>query len=177
MKQVYIGLGSNLEQPLVQLKQAIRAIARLPHTRVQTDSGYYSSKPMGPQDQPDYLNAVVLIETKMAPLVLLAALQSIESQQGRIRRQRWGARCIDLDILLYADEQISLPQLQVPHPGLCERDFVFMPLLKINPHVNIPGKGALKKIVDTLLHQDKLESAGLYAASYQGSIEYKTESE
>ncbi len=170
-KQAYIGLGSNLGQPLQQLKQARDAIAALPETRFIADSGYFSSTPMGPQDQPDYLNAVALIETGLSAADLLLYLQSIENRQGRVRNRHWGARTVDLDILLYGDERIDLPQLQVPHPGICERDFVYLPLLKINREITIPGLGELETIVDNLMALDTSGNVTQYAASYQGLLE------
>ena len=124
----YIGLGSNIEQPYMQIKNAISALDNLPDTDVIMDSGYFRSKPMGPKDQPDYVNAAVVIETLLAATELLACCQLIEKQQGRIKKRLWGERCIDLDILLYADQQIATDELTVPHPGICKRDFVYLPL-------------------------------------------------
>ena len=144
---VYIGLGSNLEQPYLQIKNAISALDKLSNTKVIKDSGYFKSKPMGPEDQPDYVNAVVEIETSMDAAELLKHCQLIEQQQGRLKLRHWGERTIDLDILLYADTQIKTEVLTVPHPGICQRDFVFMPLLKLNPEIKIPGTGLLSDIV------------------------------
>ena len=166
IKKVYIGLGSNLEQPLVQIKNALVALNTLSGTQLLTDSGYFSSKPMGPQDQPDYINAVALIETKLTPVELLDCLQTIESEQGRIKLQHWGARTIDLDILLYGEEVINTDRLTVPHIGLCERDFVYLPLLKITPDVFIPEGGRLKELVF-----DSVQESTKYAAKYQGLID------
>ena len=149
LRVVYIGLGSNIEQPYSQIKNAILALNNLPGTEVLTDSGYYKSKPMGPEDQPDYVNAVVEIETALNATELLKNCQLIEQQQGRIKRRHWGERCIDLDILLYANQQIEMDDLTVPHPGICQRDFVYIPLLKLNPEVEIPGKGMLNAIVES----------------------------
>jgi 2-amino-4-hydroxy-6-hydroxymethyldihydropteridine diphosphokinase len=98
----YIGLGSNIEQPYQQIKNAIIALDKIPDTKVRRDSGYYKSRPMGPEDQPDYVNAVVELETILTPAELLEHCQRIEQQQGRVRLRRWGERSIDLDILLYA---------------------------------------------------------------------------
>lgn len=144
---VYIGLGSNIEQPYLQVKNAIIALDKLPVITVIRDSGYFKSKPMGPEDQPDYVNAVVEIETSMDATELLKQCQLIEQQQGRIKLRHWGERTIDLDILLYADKQIKTDVLTVPHPGICQRDFVFMPLLKLNPDIKVPGTGLLNDIV------------------------------
>ncbi len=165
VKSVFIGLGSNLEQPLLQIKTALVALSRLPETTLVDDSGYYLSKPMGPQDQPDYINAVVLIETTLQALTLLSKLQAIEQKQGRIRKQHWGARTIDLDILLYGDEKINSPRLTVPHPGICDRDFVYLPLLKVDQSVNIPGSGKLKSLIE-----NSSKALTDYAANYLGPI-------
>ncbi|VAW53907.1 2-amino-4-hydroxy-6-hydroxymethyldihydropteridinepyrophosphokinase [hydrothermal vent metagenome] len=140
----YIGLGSNLNQPFQQIKSAIKAIDALPNVTVRTDSGYYTSKPMGPGDQPDFVNAVIEIETSMCAMKLLGNCQKIEQQQGRIKTRHWGERSIDLDILLFSDCQIESEKLIIPHPGVSLRDFVYMPLLKINPEIIIPGHGLLK---------------------------------
>jgi 2-amino-4-hydroxy-6-hydroxymethyldihydropteridine diphosphokinase len=145
---VYIGLGSNIEQPYRQIKNAIIALDELAETRVIKDSGYFKSRPMGPKDQPDYVNAVVEIETAIGADDLLGHCQRIEQQQGRIKLRRWGERTIDLDILLYADEQIQTEALSVPHPGICLRDFVYMPLLQLDPDLMIPGRGLLSAIVE-----------------------------
>lgn len=144
---VYIGLGSNLDEPYQQIKSAIKAIGNLSGTEVIQDSGYFKSKPMGPEDQPDYLNAVVEIRTNLTARELLAQCQLIEVQQGRIKTRHWGERSIDLDILLYENQQIEMKELTVPHPGIWQRDFVYMPLLKINQSINIPGKGLLAEII------------------------------
>ncbi|NOQ69471.1 MAG: 2-amino-4-hydroxy-6-hydroxymethyldihydropteridine diphosphokinase, partial [Gammaproteobacteria bacterium] len=101
VRAVYIGLGSNMQQPYSQIKKAIAALNNSPDTEVLIDSGYFRSKPMGPEDQPDYVNAVVEIETALDATALLKNCQLIEAQQGRIKKRHWGERCIDLDILLY----------------------------------------------------------------------------
>jgi 2-amino-4-hydroxy-6-hydroxymethyldihydropteridine diphosphokinase len=149
VRAVYIGLGSNIEQPYAQIKNAMLALNKLPDTKVLMNSGYYISKPMGPEDQPDYVNAVVEIETLLDATELLKNCQLIEQQQGRIKTRHWGERSIDLDVLLYADQQILSDNLTLPHPGICHRDFVYMPLLKLNPELEIPGKGMLNRIIET----------------------------
>ena len=146
---VYIGLGSNIQQPEQQIKQAITALDELPVSDVIRDSGYFKSQPMGPEGQPDYVNAVVELETALPAIELLQYCQRIEQQQGRVKLRHWGERCIDLDILLYSDQQIQTPTLSVPHPGVCLRDFVFMPLLKLNPEIEIPGAGRLADITQS----------------------------
>ena len=165
-KAVYIGLGSNIEQPYLQIKNAIIALNNLPDTKVLIDSGYFKSKPMGPEDQPDYVNAVVKIETELDAIELLKRCQLIEKQQGRIKTRFWGERNIDLDILLYADQQIDMDYLTVPHPGICQRDFVYMPLLKLNPELEIPGKGMLNIAVES-----GVDVNSDFACHFTGNIE------
>ncbi|MCF6751082.1 MULTISPECIES: 2-amino-4-hydroxy-6-hydroxymethyldihydropteridine diphosphokinase [Stutzerimonas stutzeri group] len=134
MERVYIGLGSNLADPLQQLRGALQALADLPHTQVLGVSSFYASDPLGPPDQPRYVNAVAALATTLAPLELLDALQTIELAQGRERKaERWGPRTLDLDILLFGDRVIDEPRLQVPHYHLQERAFVLYPLAELAP--------------------------------------------
>ena len=167
---VYIGLGSNIEQPYLQIKNAIIALGKLPAITVIRDSGYFKSKPMGPEDQPDYVNAVVEIETSMDAAELLKHCQLIEKQQGRIKSRHWGERTIDLDILLYADQQIQTRELCVPHPGICQRDFVFMPLLKLNPDIKVPGTGLLNDIVKIVEKPTVEKYKTDYSCQFAGNI-------
>jgi 2-amino-4-hydroxy-6-hydroxymethyldihydropteridine diphosphokinase len=146
--RAYVGLGSNLAQPREQIRGALEAIGALSSTRVVTQSSLYRSAPMGPADQPDYLNAVVAIDTGLGPRGLLEALQRVERAQGRVRSVRWGPRTIDLDILLYGDRVIDEPGLRVPHPGMPQRAFVLVPLLEIAPDLVLPGAGPLRDLVD-----------------------------
>jgi 2-amino-4-hydroxy-6-hydroxymethyldihydropteridine diphosphokinase len=144
----YIGLGSNLESPVAQIKSARMAILRLAGIEERAFSNLYASAPMGPQDQPEYVNAVMVIDTDLPPLELLHALQGIEKAHGRVRgNQRWGARTLDLDLLLYGDQQIDLPELTVPHPGIAERPFVLYLLLECAPDLVIPGKGKVSELL------------------------------
>ena len=136
---VYIGLGSNLGESLSQLISAICAISELPDTQVQKASSFYQSKPMGPQDQPVYINAVARITTALDPHELLVALQKIEHHHGRVREgERWGPRTLDLDILLYDTETIKTDDLIIPHIGMAEREFVLVPLFEIAPDMIMP---------------------------------------
>ncbi len=144
----FIGLGSNLASPAMQIKSAHEAIAALPSIRELAFSSLYHSAPMGPQDQPDYINAVMAIETALSPSALLNDLQHIEQTHGRIRQgQRWGARTLDLDILIYGEQLIELPDLTIPHSGITERAFVLYPLFEIAPLLKIPGKGTLADLL------------------------------
>lgn len=144
--RVFIGLGSNLDNPLARLKTAIEDLQQLPQTVLVCVSSLYRSPPMGPQDQPDYINAVAEVETTLSAHALLDALQQIEHKHGRVRARHWGERTLDLDILLYGDVQISDARLRVPHPGLAERAFVVYPLHEIAPDLHIPGQGSLKAL-------------------------------
>ncbi len=142
----YIGLGSNLADPQQQVRSAIDDISTITETSLVARSSLYHSPPMGPQDQPDYINAVVAVETALTPHALLDALQQIEQKHGRIRKRHWGERTLDLDILLYADKVIEDERLTVPHPGIAERAFVVYPLAEITPALQIPGLGSLATI-------------------------------
>lgn len=134
MERVYIGLGSNLATPCEQLRAALAALAALPESRLAAVSAAYASDPLGPPDQPRYLNAVAALDTRLAPLQLLDALQAIELAQGRERKdERWGPRTLDLDILLFGDRLIDEPRLQVPHYHLHARPFVLYPLADVAP--------------------------------------------
>ena len=144
----YIGLGSNLAKPVVQIKSARIAIASLAGVQELAFSSLYHSLPMGPQDQPDYVNAVMGVATDLLPMDLLHSLQNIENSHGRVRKgDRWGARTLDLDILIYGDQEIDLPDLTVPHKGLAERSFVLYPLFEIAPQLLVPGKGPIADLV------------------------------
>jgi len=147
MSTVYLGLGSNINGPVQQLECAIRILGQQARCKILALSSFYSNPPMGPAQQPDYVNAVVCIDTDFSPGQLMDNLQAIEMQQGRKRGVRWGPRCLDIDILLY--EQISLDseRLKIPHPGLCERNFVLYPLQEIAPDLNIPGKGHIIDLI------------------------------
>jgi len=139
MTTVYIGLGSNLADPQQQIIGAISAIKKIALSQVSQVSHLYFSRPMGPQDQPDYMNAVLALETKLSPLGLLDQLQGIENSAGRIRKDnRWGPRVLDLDILLFGDEVINNDRLTVPHYGMKEREFVLIPLAEIAPNLIMP---------------------------------------
>ena len=148
---VYIGLGSNLHEPQRQIHRAMQALERIPGTHIVADSGLYLSKPLVPASgaiaQADYLNAVAKIETRLGPHELLNYLQQIEQDQGRERKQRWGPRTIDLDILLFDDRQTRDDRLTLPHPGISQRSFVLYPLQNIDATLDIPGHGMLRELI------------------------------
>ena len=138
----YIGVGSNLNDPVEQVREAIEALDAIPDSLLIARSSLYGSRAMGGADQPDYVNAVVALDTVLSPQALLQTLQAIERRQGRERTgEKWGARVLDLDLLLYGNRVINTSDLTVPHPGLHERDFVLVPLEEIAGDINIPGRG------------------------------------
>ena len=142
MEQVYVGLGSNLADPRAQVERASRALAALPQTRLVQRSRLYRSAPWGRADQPEFVNAVVALQTELTPRELLEALLKIERAAGRARdATRWGPRVLDLDILMFGDRLIDEPGLHVPHPHLHERAFVLLPLAEIAPDLIVPGYG------------------------------------
>ncbi|MEH3022196.1 MAG: 2-amino-4-hydroxy-6-hydroxymethyldihydropteridine diphosphokinase [Pseudomonas oryzihabitans] len=139
MERVYLGLGSNLAEPLRQLEAALAALATLPASRLVAVSTLYASDPLGPPDQPRYVNAVAALDTGLEPLALLDATQAIEQQQGRVRKdERWGPRTLDIDILLFGERLIDEPRLQVPHYHLHARAFVLYPLADLAPELCLP---------------------------------------
>lgn len=140
----YIALGSNLNNPLEQLEQAVVALKSF--AKNVEVSPFYGSKPVGPQDQPDYVNAVAKLETELTAIELLDKLQSIENQQGRVRLRRWGERTLDLDILLYGNEQIRNDRLIVPHIEMKNREFVIVPLYDLSPDLVLPSGEKLAEI-------------------------------
>ncbi|MDB1123047.1 2-amino-4-hydroxy-6-hydroxymethyldihydropteridine diphosphokinase [Vibrio algarum] len=153
MITVYIAIGSNLNDPVNQTKNAIEALKNLTKTQFLQASSLYSSAPMGPQDQPDYINAVVEIQTELTPIELLNLTQAIELEHGRVRKgERWGPRTLDLDILLYGNDVIHSERLVIPHYGMHEREFVLYPLAEIAPNLKLPGGIELSNL---LLKVDK----------------------
>jgi len=148
---VFIGLGSNLSNPVQQVVNAIQDISALEQCSLELASSLYETPPMGPQDQPDYINAVVKISTSFKPYQLLDALQRIENQHGRSRDTgRWGARTLDLDILLYDDIVSHDPRLTLPHPGLASRAFVLYPLFEIDRQLKLPNLATLQQLIEEL---------------------------
>ncbi|AAN53947.1 2-amino-4-hydroxy-6-hydroxymethyldihydropteridine diphosphokinase [Shewanella oneidensis MR-1] len=147
MTQVFVALGANLEDPKAQLDNALMALSSLAENQSLKVSPYYHSTPMGEVVQPDYINAVASFETKLTPLALLDALQHIENTQGRVRKERWGPRTLDLDLLLYGDAIIDEPRLKVPHYGMKERSFVLVPLAAIAPDLVLPCKTPLQSLI------------------------------
>ena len=149
MERVFIGLGSNLAEPVSQLRGALAALGELPQTHLAAVSSLYASDPLGPPDQPRYVNAAAALDTELAPLQLLDALQAIELAQGRVRKdERWGPRTLDLDILLFGQRRIDEPRLQVPHYHMHARAFVLYPLAEIAGNLQLPDGRPLQALLD-----------------------------
>lgn len=147
----YIGLGSNLSDPHAQVSTALAELDAITQTKLLKSSSLYASKPMGPSDQPDYVNAVAKLSTHLEPEPLLRELQKIEQLHRRQRKdQRWGPRTLDLDIILYSDLQMDTEDLQIPHYGVADREFVLIPLQELQADLIIPGKGPVEELIEQL---------------------------
>lgn len=146
MERVYIGMGSNLAAPAEQLRHAIKALAQLPESRWVGVSSFYVSDSLLP-GQPRYTNAVAALDTNLQPLALLDALQAIELDQGRERKERWGPRTLDLDIILFGERLIDEPRLKVPHYHMQARAFVLYPLSELAPHLQLADGRELAQLL------------------------------
>ena len=149
-ESAFVALGSNLDDPERQLGVAVQALASLPGTRVLDVSGFYRTAPWGDIDQPDFVNAVVRLETTLAPMPLLDALLAIELEMGRVRTRRYGPRVIDLDLLTHGDTEIDHPRLVLPHPRMHERAFVMWPLAELAPDLVLGRWGRAAEIAAAL---------------------------
>lgn len=152
----YIGIGSNLGDAVANVQSALEQLSIHQQLKLDEYSRLYSSKPHGPQNQPDYVNAVAAITTELPAIDLLHALFHIENNHGRERlpNQHWGPRTLDLDLLLYGDSIIDEPDLKVPHPYLCERSFVVYPLSELNPGLTLPNGTRLQNCKNQLQGDD-----------------------
>ncbi len=151
MTLCYIAIGSNLASPLAQANAAVKALGALPESRLIAVSSFYRTPPLGPQDQPDYLNAVVALQTALAPHTLLDHTQRIELEQGRERKdKRWGPRTLDLDILLFGNDTLSTERLTVPHYDMKNRLFMLYPLSEIAPELTFPDGETLQNCLARL---------------------------
>lgn len=153
MSVAYVGLGANLDEPRRQVEQALHELDELPDTRVRARSSLYRSAPLGYADQPDFVNAVAELETRLPAPRLLAGLQAIEARHGRSRSFANAPRTLDLDLLLFDDERVAAPELTLPHPRMHERAFVLMPLLEIAPEAAIPGRGRASDLLELCASQ------------------------
>jgi 2-amino-4-hydroxy-6-hydroxymethyldihydropteridine diphosphokinase len=143
----YVGLGSNLDGPRTRIARAFEALAMLPGTRLVLRSRLYASKPFGPVVQPDFLNAAAGLLTTLDVEAFFSALRALEPALGREpRRERWGPRAIDLDLLVFGEERRAGDALTLPHPGIVERNFVLYPLLDIAPELMVPGCGRVREL-------------------------------
>jgi 2-amino-4-hydroxy-6-hydroxymethyldihydropteridine diphosphokinase len=144
----YIGVGSNLDEPREQVARGIDALAEIPRTELVARSKLYLTAPMGPQDQPRFVNAVVGVRTQLDATTLLAQLKMLETRLGRAQQPvvRWGPRVIDFDLLVFGTARIENETLRVPHPGIAERAFVLIPLLDIAPDLDVPGVGRVRTL-------------------------------
>mgnify|MGYP000609062744 FL=1 len=151
MTLAYIAIGSNLASPLEQVNAAVQALGEIPESRIIAVSSFYRTPPLGPQDQPDYLNAAVVLETALDAETLLDNTQRIELQQGRVRKaERWGPRTLDLDIMLFGHETINTERLTVPHYDMKNRGFMLWPLFEVAPDLIFPDGIPLRTILDNL---------------------------
>jgi 2-amino-4-hydroxy-6-hydroxymethyldihydropteridine diphosphokinase len=143
----YVALGSNLDRPVAQVERAFLALANLPRCRLIARSQLYRTRPLGPQDQPEFINAAAGLLTTLTARELLVELKRLERELGRAQPVvRWGPRVIDLDLLVHADAQIEEDDLTVPHRGLPERNFVLYPLRDIAPELHVPGQGRVSRL-------------------------------
>ena len=165
MAVVYIGLGSNMNNPKQQLMQAKKSLQELNNTKILACSDLYQSAAMTMPDdnepQDDYINAVLKLQTELSPHQLLDECQSIENNQARVRLKRWGARTLDIDILMYDQLQLHDERLSLPHPGMTERNFVLYPLRQIEKNIVIPGQAGCQESLQKI-PLDKIQNVGLF---------------
>lgn len=159
---VYVGVGSNLDDPASQVSVALRALGALPDTLHLVNSAAWTNPALGPEPQPEFVNAVAGMLTRLPPASLLDALLALERRQGRDRSAgiRWGPRRIDLDLLVYGDVIMDTPHLVLPHPGIATRNFVLFPLLEIAPGLRVPGLGPVSRLAAALNRKQQEARAG-----------------
>ncbi len=165
MHQVYLSLGSNLGDSLHILQSAVKTLRETEGILSVTPSSLYKTAPIGPK-QPDFLNAALKIETTLSPLELLRKTQAIENAHDRERKEHWGPRTLDIDLILYEDKIINHPDLKIPHPEMHRRGFVLVPLYELNPRLKSPTHGSIEQLLTTIDHLDDVilipqESASL----------------
>ena len=153
MNTAYVALGANLGDPAATIRAAFGALANLPESRVTRCSSLYRTAPVGNTEQPEFVNAVAALETTLAPESLLDALFDIEARFGRIRAEKNGPRTLDLDLLLYNNQQLNLPRLTLPHPRLHLRAFVLYPLAELAPDLQLPGRGSIAAWLPAVANQ------------------------
>ena len=153
MNTAYVALGANLGDPAATIRAAFGALANLPESRVVHCSSLYRTAPVGNTEQPEFINAVAALETTLAPEALLDALFDIEARFGRIRAEKNGPRTLDLDLLLYNNQQLNLPRLTLAHPRLHLRAFVLYPLAELAPDLQLPGRGSIAAWLPAVANQ------------------------
>ena len=161
---VFVALGGNIGDPPAQIRSALRALAALPDTRLVRQSSLYRNPPAGGLDQPEFVNAVAQIETRIGPRELLDRLLEIERSQGRVRDYPNAPRTLDLDILLYGNQVVRDPGLIIPHPRMLERAFVLVPLAEIAPGVVVPGSGRVAELLRNV------NASGMIKLENQGTV-------
>jgi 2-amino-4-hydroxy-6-hydroxymethyldihydropteridine diphosphokinase len=156
----FLGLGSNLGDRLAYLQRAVELLDADRRTRVDAVSSVYETEPVGGPEQGSYLNLVVRVATRRTPLALLGLCADVERALGRVRRERWGPRAVDVDILLYGDRRLTRPGLRVPHPRLHERAFALIPLLEVAPGARLPDGESLASALARLAPIDGIRMVG-----------------
>ncbi|MDB2590313.1 2-amino-4-hydroxy-6-hydroxymethyldihydropteridine diphosphokinase [Candidatus Thioglobus sp.] len=146
----YIGLGSNLNEPKQQIKTAVMALHATKDVQVVNLSSLYQSPPVDDSKQPDYINAIAQVDTHLTPLELLYVCQDIETKQHRVREKKWGARTIDLDIIIYGVQVVASKQLIIPHPEMMNRAFVLIPLAELEDDLKVPVLGPIQDLIEEL---------------------------
>lgn len=150
MSCAWIGLGSNLDAPREHIARALDELDQLPLTRRRQASPLYASRPVGPADQPDFINAVAQLETSLSPHALLDQLQALEQRHGRVRARHWGPRTLDLDLLLFDKQYLATPRLTLPHPEMNRRAFVLVPLADVAPALVLPDGQDINELIAAL---------------------------
>ena len=161
MAAVFLGLGSNLGDRENNVREALDRLAGHPNIRLERESSFYETAPIGDTDQPDFINAVALIETDLPPADLLRVALGMEREMGRARNFNGGPRVIDIDILLYDEVVIETGELTLPHPRMMERGFIMAPLAEIAPDLKLPGGRKPAEVLEELREQDVRKLAGV----------------
>lgn len=156
MTRAFIGLGSNVGERLLFLQRAVKHLGATAGVQVLNVSSVYETEPVGPAAQAWFFNAAVEIDTRLCPPALLTSTQAIEHALGRVATYRWGPRTIDLDILLYGNRRVKTADLEIPHPELCNRVFVMLPLLELAPTVALPDGARISGCLSRLLHSQQV---------------------
>ena len=159
--RAYVALGANIGEPVQHLRAAVLDLDALPGTTVVARSSLYRSAPVGLVDQPDFINAVVAVDTALEPLDLLHALLAIEARHGRVRSVPNAPRTLDLDLLLHGDATMTSPALTLPHPRMHERAFVLLPLVEIAPDTMLPGLGPARNFLPAVANQEIVRSEAM----------------